>query len=123
MTRPINVAKIVNLPAINGDFTVIELAATSGSGDDILANISAEIALEFGSGDPRLSMQPTGLLISNDHASATVYVNSVTAASGAARGVAISPGNALYLAIIAQPNPANAVTYSTTGTASVAVFY
>ena len=120
MTRPMNVAQIVNLPAVNGNFTVIELAATSGSGDDILANINAEIALEFGTGDTRLSMQPTGLLISNDHASATVYVNSVTAASGAAR---VSPGNALYLGIIAQPNPANAVTYSTTGTASVAVFY
>jgi hypothetical protein len=123
MTRPISSSTIANLPAVNGQFTVIELAATSGSGDDIFANIGVEIAAEFGASDPRLMMQPTGLLISNDHASATVYINSVTAASGAARGVAITPGNALFLGIVGLPNSSNGLTYSTTGTASVAVFY
>jgi len=109
-----------NMPVVNNDFTVVELGSTSSNGDKLIPAIMVKM-------NSALTIVPTGdikgLLISNDHASHKCYINSEDMASSATRGLVLDTGDAIYFAIRDGCRDGNAITYSTSGTVSVAVYY
>ena len=128
MNTPFPIAEYANNPTVSGSFCIVEIGSAGGGFTNLITAVENEIATEFGAAG--VAPPPRGtiksMLISNDHATEKVYLQSEFMASGSARGILLDAGDAIFLALGEElPPTSNSIGFDAAAacTLSVACFY
>jgi len=128
MSTSLPLARLNNLPTISDQFVIVEIGSGGSGFTNLITAVETEIGLEFtaaGETPPPKGMIKS-VLISNDHATEKVYLQSQFMTSAASRGILLDSGDAIFLAFgSGLPLATNSLGFDAAGacTLSVACFY
>lgn len=124
---------ISNMPVIQENFLVVKVssaawAAAAGDRVRFIPAVLARVASAVGAlGDTNWPGRPKALIISNPHATASVYLQSINGAVGdawaAGEGLVIPAGQSLYIGYSNQGSLLDDLTYEAAQDFAVAVLY
>ena len=107
----------LNLPVVNGDFIIVGLTASVGTGTDLIRTIRANIAALPLTRNSDIK----SIIISNDGGS-DAWIKSQTGAA-AGKGIKLADGDSLFLALASEADVDIQYETAAGATLSVAVFY